>query len=307
MKMNLSIIKKLIFYTFITWIIYFFWKTIYSNFTNILEYNFSFNIYYILASIFIVIIVVFYWAVLWKHITKKSDIKYSDIFYIQGISWLAKYLPWKAGIVLSKIYFLTKHWVNKKRWLVSSIYENIFQILSAFLVSIPVVLYYFAWWISNYYLYFSILFVIWFLVFIYPPVFYFFINFWLKLFKKEILEKKYFLDEFEILKNLFLYSIWIILNWIAFFLMIKWITNISWNLLLPIIWIWNFAWVIWLLAIFAPAWLWVREGILILFLWYYFPVEIASLIAVFSRFWTTICDGIIWIYVLVCKSLKWKK
>ncbi len=295
------IIKKYLFYIVLLLVLYYFWSRGYLNYKDILDFELKLKVNYILLSFLLSFIFILYLWILWRNLAKCKGMDIPASLYIHSISWITKYLPWKAGIFLSKIYFLTEYGVQKKKWMIISIYENIFQIVSVFFLSIPIILYYFGGILSQYYLYLSAILVIGFLIFIYPPVFYRLINFWLQFFKKDILTRDNFLSKKEIFNNIILYMSWSIINGIAFFFMIKWITDISWDLMLPMIGIWNFAWVIWLLAIFAPAGLGVREWLLIIFLGRYFPLEIATLISVFSRLWTTLADGFIGLYVLYYK------
>ena len=297
-KINFSKYKKIIFYIFIIIIIYIFWYNLYKNYNNILNYNFDINIFYIILSILIAFIYIISWWLLWGNLINKKEIKNKEIIKIHLISWLSRYIPWKIWIIASKIIFLKKYWVSKRESLIYSMYENIFQIITALIISIPIIIYYFLWQISNYYIYTSIFFIIWLIIFLYKPVFFSIINFWLKLFKKEPIKKEYFLNNNRIVKYIFYYSILNILNWLAFFLIIKGIINIDNFEFIKISGIWIFAWVIWLLALFAPSWIWVREWIIALLLSSILPTEIAILISIFSRLWISIIDSIIWLYIL---------
>ena len=156
------------------------------------------------------------------------------------------------------------------------------------------------------YKFLPIIFIIGVLIFIQPKIFFFFINLGLKLIKKEPIEKKYFLTEIEITKYLILYSIGNILNGIALFIFINSIIEFPLKYLIPTIGIFVFAGVIGLLAIFAPAGFGVREGIIILFLQNYMPLEIAILISILSRLWVTIADGLLGLYVLIYKYINKK-
>lgn len=300
-------LKKIIFFLFLTIVIFFFAKALYQNFSTILYYDFNFTYWYLLLSIICILLVVVYFGILRIDLVREPWIPFFKAMYIHLVSWLAKYIPGKAGIILSKVYFLSELGIEKKRGIVISIYENVFQILSVFVVSIPLIVYYFLGAISSQYMYIWIIFVVLCFIFLHPTVFYQCINLGLKLFKKQTLEKKYFLSYRQIIKYFLLYTVGVFLNGFAFYFMVKGITDISFTNFLPLLWAWNFAGVIWLLAIFAPGWLGVREWVLVIFLKFLFPLEVAILISVFSRFWVTAIDGIIGLYVLIIKIIHKKK
>lgn len=302
-KNNKNIITLWV-YILAIFVAFFFFQSMWGNMEVLKNTLIEFDIKWIVASLLVIIIAFIYSGILWRTLIKNNKIPYSDILYIHSISWLAKYIPWKVTIILSKIFLLSKYGISKKQGLVASIYENIFQLLAALIVSIPIILYHLTSGLSDYYLYISVSLVIGFIIFIHPTVFYWSINLGLRLFRKEALAREYFLETPDILKNILWYSIYVILNGIGFFLMIQWITTLSWDLIIPTIGIWNFAGVIWLLAIFAPAGIGVREWILIVLLNNYLPIEVSVLISLFSRLWTTIFDGIIGLYIC---GYKWMK
>lgn len=296
-------IKKYLLLVFLAIIIFFFTKSLYQNFSHIVNYKFSFNYFYILLSLLSGLIFIVYIGILRISLIKERKIPFSKALNIHLSSRLAKYIPGNAGIIVSKIYFLSEYGIDKKRAVVISIYENVFQITSAFIISLPLIFFYFFWVINQQYIYLWIIFIIASLVFLHPGIFFKCINIGLKLFKRQQLEKKYFLWYKEIIKYFFLYSIGVVINGFAFYFIVKGITDIAFINFLPLLWAWNFAGVIWVITIFAPWGLGVREGVLVVFLKLLFPLEIAVLISVFSRFRTTALDWIIWLYILAYKYI----
>lgn len=292
---------------FLMVIIFFFSKAVYHNFSNISTYTFSCNYLYIFLSLVFALLFVLYIGILWIHLIKEPNIPFLKALHIHLTSWLAKYIPGNAGIVVSKVYFLSKYNIEKKRALVISIYENVFQITSAFIISIPLIIFYFLWAIWPQYLYLWIIFVALSIIFLHPNIFYTCINIALKLFKRQTLGREYFLSYREILKYFILYCIAVCINGLAFYFMINWIVYIPFTDFLPLLWAWSFAWVIWILAIFAPWWLWVREWVLVLFLKFLLPIEVAIIVSIFSRFRTTIIDWLLWLYILISSVVTRKK
>lgn len=296
--------KKRLFIIFIFFVIIFFWYSIINNYKVLLNYNYNLNLIYIIISFSLWFFYIIWSWLNWWNIVNNKNISKKEIIKIHFISWLSRYIPWKVWIVASKMIFLKKYWISKKESLVYSMYENIFQIIWAFTFCLPIILIYFLWDISQNYIYLAIFLLIALLITLYRPIFFFLINFWLKLIKKEPFKKESLLTEWQIIKYLLSYIFFVFINWLSFFFMVKWIVDIEFSYFLQISWAWVFAWVIWLLALFAPSGLWVREWILVLLLQTIFPLEVAILISVFSRLWISIIDWLIWLYILWSKYIQ---
>ena len=84
-----------------------------------------------------------YVGILWIYLINEPNIPFGKALHIHLVSWLAKYIPGNAGIVVSKIYFLSEYGIERKRAFVISIYENVFLIVSAFIISAPLIILYF--------------------------------------------------------------------------------------------------------------------------------------------------------------------
>jgi hypothetical protein len=300
--MSKKVFEKIFFIGFFAVVILYFWNDVSFQFERVSELRISVNPLPLALSFIVGWGIVIYWWYLWKKLLGISTISNTELFYIHSISWLGKYFPWKAWIVLAKVYLLSKHGISKKRSVMASLYENIFQILSSFVVALPILSWYFLSSVSSYHWLISIVIILGFSIIIHPTVFYWTTSIGLKFFKKDPLDPSLFLSPFEILEYVFLYSIGIIWNGVALFLMISWITAVDWIMLMPTIGIWSFSGVLWLLAIFAPAGLWVREWIMILLFQFYLPTDMAILIGIISRAWTTAIDGLIAIYAAGFKA-----
>lgn len=288
-------------------IIFLFIKTLVANWSQVQDFEFDLNIPLYIFSTLILIFVVVLWSVFWNLLLRDLNFKqlsFIDSFNIQVQAWFGKYIPGKVGIIGIKFYLGQEKGIDNTTVGISVIYENIFQIVSAFLVSIPILFYYsFKELGDNPLLYqiLPLLFIIGLFVFIHPRVFFYFANLGLRLFKKQPISADFFLSISQIIKYVTLYSLGIVLNGIAFFLFINSITSVSFEFLIPIIGIYNFAGIIGMLAVFVPAGLGVREGIIVLLLQAYMPLEIVIFISILSRLWVTITDLIIGSYVLFIK------
>ncbi|MCK4662592.1 MAG: flippase-like domain-containing protein [Bacteroidales bacterium] len=297
---------------FVIVIILLFIKTLITNWTKIQSFQFDLNIPLYFFSTLILILVIFLWGALWNLLLRdlnSKQLSFHESFKIQVQAWFGKYIPGKVGLVGIKFYLGKKKSINSTTLGISTIYENIFQIVTAFLVSVPILFYFSLKELGeNPFLYqiLPLLFIVGLFIFIHPKVFFYFINLGLKLIKKQPISKKYFLTSGQIVKYVILYSIGIIANGIAFFLFIQSITPLSLEYLIPTIGVFNFAGVIGLLAIFVPAGLGVREGLIVLLLQAYMPLEIVIFISILSRLWITVADGILGIYVLLVKNFHKK-
>ncbi len=305
-----STTKKSIGAVFGVIIILLFLRTLYINWSQIQDFKFEFNIPLYILSTLILILIVFLWGGLWNLLLRDLNYKqlsFNESFSIQLQAWFGKYIPGKVGLIGIKYYLGTKKGISSKAIGISIFYENIFQVLSAFLISVPILFYYLLKELGDNLILYQILpllTIVGLFVFIHPKVFFLFVNLGLKLFKKQPISKRYFLSSGQILKYLVLYSIAIIANGIAFFLFIRSITPLSLDYLLPTIGVFNFAGVIGLLAVFAPAGLGVREGVIVLLLQAYMPLEIVILISILSRLWTTIADLFLGIYGLLTRRIR---
>ena len=320
-------IKNILFYLFFLWILFFFWRTLLENFGEIKDYNFQINILYLFASL--ITFLIFFWSLgeLWWRILinstnqlslswilslkskgkrqKSAHISNTEIHYINAISWISKYIPGKVAMVATKVLYLEKKWITKKESFISCLYEHIFQIISSFLLSLPLIIYYF-WWTQNdiYVILSSLSLIVW-IIIIHPYVFNKTLNYTLTLFKKTRLDTSHFLSLSQILKYILGYSISMILKWISFVFLVASITQIWWvQDIVFYTFAWIFAGVIWIISIFAPNGLWVREWVLTLILTLVLPLEIAILISIWSRLWFSLCDGVIGVGILWVKLRK---
>ncbi len=308
-----KIFKNIFGALFVIVIIFFFVKTLVTHWSQVQDFKFDLNIPLYIISTLILIFVVFLWSVFWNLLLRDLNFKqlsYYESFNIQTQAWFGKYIPGKVGVVGIKFYLGKKKDINNTTIGISVIYENVFQVVTAFLVSIPILFYYSIKEMGEnpiLYQVFPLLFIIGLFIFIHPKVFFYFINLGLRLFNREPISNNYFLTLGQIIKYVTLYSVGVIANGIAFFLFVKSITPISLEYLIPIIGIFNFAGIIGMLAIFVPAGLGVREGIIVLFLKAFLLLEIVIFISVLSRLWATIADLIIGVYVVLFKRIRNKK
>lgn len=303
-KKGLHILKNIIFFLFFGGILYFFSKTIYINYDKIKDFQFNLNIFYFILSIIFYFLFFLSLTFLWKYLLWEKKITFKEIFYINSVSWISKYLPGKVAVIVTKVFYLHERWVPKRTSFISCIYEHIFQIIASLAVSFPFIIYYFLGTENNSYIWLSVLFFIWFLISIHPFIFNNALNILLKLLKKDWVEKHHFLGIFSIIKYIFWYSLSMIIKGLSFVFLVLSVTSI-WIWDIPfLMFAWVFAGVVGIVSVFAPNWLWVREWVLAFLLQFILPVEISIIISIFSRLWSTLCDWILGIYVGIEKLKK---
>ena len=300
-------IKNIIGVIIVIVIILLFSRTLISNWKQIENIKFSFNLPLYLIATLVFLFVIFFWGILWNLLLRDLDYKqltFKEALKIQAQAWFGKYLPGKVGVIGIKLYLGKEKGIDSATVGISTVYENIFQIISAFLISVPILFYYSMEELKENILLYQILpifLVLGLFVFIHPKVFFNFINGGMKLINKQPIGRKYFLTSKQIIKYVILYSFGMITAGFAFFLFIKSITPFGVNHLILVIGVFSFAGVIGLLAIFVPAGIGVREGIIVLLLKPYLPIELVIIISILSRIWTTIADGILGVYIILIK------
>ncbi len=306
-------LKKILGSLFVIIIVILFIRTLVTNWSQVQDFEFDLNIPLYVFSTLILIFVVFLWSVFWNLLLRDlnfNQLSFYESFNIQVQAWFGKYIPGKVGVVGIKFYLGRKKGIDNRTVGISVIYENVFQVVTAFLVSVPILFYFSMKELGeNPFLYqtLPLIFIVGLFIFIHPKVFFYFVNLGLRLFKKQPISKKYFLTLDQIIKYVTLYSFGVIANGIAFFLFIRSITPVSLEYFIPIIGIFNFAGIIGMLAVFVPAGLGVREGIIVLLLQAYMPLEIVVFISILSRLWVTIADLIIGSYVILIKRITKRK
>jgi len=285
---------------------FFFYRTLSSNWQKIQAYEFSLNYFYVVLGITFLIIAVAFSGYLWGQVLIALTGKpVSLVFAIQThiYAWLLKYIPGKTGLVLGKIALGTREGFGKKTVLISTVYENIFLVIASFISSVPFLgLLFYSEVSSNLTLFLPALLVIPMIVFIYPPVFYRFVNLGLKFVKKKPLEKEFFLSTKQIIKLNLMYLLPRILNGIGFVLLIKSFVTINTSMYLGLSTTFIFSSIIGLLSFLTPGGVGVREAVMALLLGSYFSPEISVMIAVVSRLFVIIGDVVL---LLVNFGLKY--
>ena len=219
---------------------------------------------------------------------------------VRALSCLPKYVPGKVWGMASQVWFTKKEGgITGEKGGICIVLETVISILSGLLLAIitlPFVLK--DRFSSN----FSPVFVFipFFLIILYPPIFIKIANFGLKKLKRKSIT--YIPKYSQILKLLSLYIIFWISQCIGIFFLIKSFYPTNYYFLLPLCGIHPISCVIGFLSFVTPGGLGVREGVLAYFLGFYMPTSIGIMISIIVRIWATIGELIF--FAIFAKSIK---
>jgi glycosyltransferase 2 family protein len=245
----------------------------------------SFNYLYLIIAIIIIIISYLFQSILWWLILRKKGLKYSKAHKIYFSSLVGRYVPGKALLVITRILRCKKQGIKKSTSFTSIILDLALYSLSAillFIITLPNS-------IPKELTLPLIIIGILLLPLIHPKILKFGINLGLKILKKP---KIRFRMKFHNSLGLLLLHIirWFLLGIGTFFLLISFIqVPISLIYILPGILALSI--VLGMLMILSPGGLGIREGLLVLLLTPYMPVELAILFSLISRILLTLIEA----------------
>jgi uncharacterized membrane protein YbhN (UPF0104 family) len=286
-------------------IFYFLIKSLVSNWSQVKDFNWEFD-YYFLTIAFVLQILTLLWLIqIFKWILTKSgsSISYLRLFKVWFISGLGKYLPGKVWQVLGMIFMLEKEGVSKKHAFSSVVLGQTLSVISGLFVSVLLL------GADLYSKFFSrkpgfmvaevIATLILLVLLCYPKVLEKIVNLGLGILKKE----KISLD--ITVKDVIIYFLSYTLSWLfyglAFLIFIKAIAQASFNIYPTLTGSFAFSLNMGFLALFAPGGIGVREGILVLLLETYFPAPVAVLISILSRLWISLVELLCFLIALLLK------
>jgi len=284
---------------FVILIFLFIFKLFYNNIDQLKQYELNFEIWKLITGIFLISLLYFLQSSGWYLITKKfnADIGFAKSFTYWIYSQLGKYIPGKIWIPVSRSYFYEKEGISLKRTTFLFLLETVFSATSACIISLLFLILYKSEVLERY-LFLFLVFVVAFCVFLHPKIFFMVINFLLRLLKKNKLEGVSF-TYFYVLKVLFIYFLaWGLLG-IGFYFIASSVFSIGIEYVPLFIAALSFSFVIGYLAVFAPAGLGVREGMLILVLSSVLPVAVSTAISVLIRVFTTVVELVIVLFTLI--------
>lgn len=283
--MNKPRLKKILGVVIILVFFYFIGKSLFNNWHSIIEAKLHFQAHYLLLSYLFMFatfsLVAFTWqknlAMLNEHISLSTALR------INAMAVLPKYAPGKVWGIIGKVYLAKKENISEHNCIITISLETILFLLGGiilFLISgasivkgqIPFIYYLLVIPIC--------------LIIIHPTILIRITNFFLKLFKRPIIDVT--LSYLQILMLLLLYSLSWILQGIGVFLLINSFYPIGIKTIFVISGLHAFSWVVGFISIITPAGLGVKEGIFSYFLALLMPAGIALIASLLVRIWGTI-------------------
>ncbi len=287
--LNHLLFKKLIFWALVLIIFFFLVRNLAQTWQEIPFDKLKFNLGFVLISFIPIFLNFLYGAYLWQRILVNlgEKIAFNHSLSITGISILGKYLPGKVWYAAGRVYFIKKLGVQEEKGFLSMALETGLLLLSSLIIFIiSPLIYDFA--ILRSYIFLAIILTIIFVIALHPFFAGKIINFVSRMLKRPSVDLKY--SYFSMLFLTLLYGIAWIIYGIGFFFLINSFYPVSINKLIDLTGVFAISWNLGFIALFAPAGLGVREGILTLLLALYFPKPVAIIISLLSRLWITVAE-----------------
>ncbi|MFH1841369.1 MAG: lysylphosphatidylglycerol synthase domain-containing protein [Candidatus Nealsonbacteria bacterium] len=293
--MRSKTISKIIGFFIVVLIFYFLGKNLYLNWEQVKEYQISLNYLYLIVSFILLSIAILGRGLVWKKIVDilepANDLGFLESVRISVFSQFGKYLPGKIFAPAGMIYLTRSKNISKKNLYLSVIFDAFFPIISAFILSLLLIGLFFNYEVGffNFYLIGFLAILVGFAI-THPWIFQYLVKMFLKILKKEQVDFNFTFSWFNRIKIISFYSLTHFLIGLGFFFLINSITYFPLENLLSSAGIYILAGVLGLVAFFIPGGLGVREGVLVLFLQFYFPLNVAILISLLARIWSTLVD-----------------
>jgi len=281
------IIKAILKVTVILGIFYFLGRVLYRNWSQIDFKQLHFNVPLLIVSIFFLFGFFLMFAFGWKLILKELGV---SLPFLKGLkiifySQLGKYLPGKIWTFAGRIYFCQKIGISNSKTFLSMVLEMALTTISGIFIFLASLLFSSKFRTDiNPFLLATVAVLVF--VIIHPKVLVRIINFFLRLIKKE--QVRIELNFSQIFMIMAYYCIIWLCFGIAFYFLINSVTFITPSKIPIITGSFAIASTIGLIALFAPAGLGVREGILSLLLSNFFPLSLAILLSFLCRIWVSV-------------------
>lgn len=282
-------LKKFIFWIIVIIIFFFLVRNLVQTWQDIPFDKLKFNFGFIVISFIPIFLNFFYGAYLWKKILANlgEKISFKHSLSITGISILGKYLPGKVWFAAGRVYFIKKLGVKEEKGFLSIALETGLLLLSSLIIFIISPLIY-KFMILRNYIIFAIVLTIIFVIALHPNFARKIIKIICSILKRPFVELQYSYPTMLLLTVLYGIA-WIIFG-MGFFLLINSFYTVSYGKFFDLTGMFAISWNLGFIALFAPAGLGIREGILTLLLSLYFPQPIAIIISLLSRLWITIAE-----------------
>jgi|WetSurSiteA1Bulk_404760.scaffolds.fasta_scaffold00403_7 glycosyltransferase 2 family protein len=296
----LNILKTLISLIIVFYIV----KYIISNISSLKDFKLQINYCYLTLSFIILLFYIFNQFLLWYYITRQNNcsLTFSKSIISRAYSEFGKYVPGKVFGYAILFYIYSKENHSKILLSFSMFFEFLSSILSAALIFLFSISFTNVHEFQRYRLV-SILIMAGFLIIIHPKILNYFSSWFLTLIKRNPVRLD--ISYVKLLKIIALYILNFLILGFAFILFIKSIYTISFSGYLYITGSIAAAGLIGLFAVFVPAGLGVREGVLVFTLSIIMAPAFAGIIALLSRLWMTFAEIILFGFIsLFAKATK---
>ena len=253
------------------------------NWSALEQYDWQFDIGLFALSMLVLWMGITVGIILFRLIFKLMlgiDIKFLQVFKMNNIANIGRYIPGKLWSVMGIFYFTDRLGISKKQTSVAILVNESTSKGSALLLGL---LYFFFSSSHISYLPYMLALLVLALVFIHPKILEKVLNIILGILKREKISLD--ISYQKILLVFLLYTtVWILCS-LGFYLMVKSITPLESVNVLKFMTIFPFSWVIGYLVLFAPGGLGVREGIITAMLAEFVMPEVALVVALLQRIW----------------------
>ena len=286
-------------------IIFFIIRYIKINLKGLNSFEFRFNYYSLAISFLILLIYIINQSFLWNYITvqNKCNIDFKTSIKYRVYSEFGKYVPGKVFGYAMLLYIYSK--ANQSKTLVafcmffellaSVLAATLIFLISVFFTEVPV---------FEKYRIIAVIFLVLFFILIHPKILNYFSGVIIKIAKREPL--KLTVSYIQMLKIIFLYVLNFMVFGVAFVIFINSIYPVLFSNYLFITGTTAGAGLIGLFAIFVPAGLGVREGVMVFTLSMIIPPGFAGIIALTSRIWMTLAEVFLLGIIYVFSKIIWR-
>lgn len=298
---------KIFSYLVILFIFFFLGKALLENWQKVKNYHFSFNYFCLILSWFFMSLAMVLGFCIWNKMLRilepEKKISYLKAIQIAIYTWFGRYLPGKVWMFAGRVYLGRREGLSKKVLTVSAVYEIVLSIASGFLLSFLLLSIAFGHKLQYLYLVPALI-IIGGLFFIHPKIICPLFNIGLRKFRKTEIQPADFLSYRRIAQIIFFHSICFLIEGTGFFFLVNAIAPLSFCAMIGVIGAYVLSVVSGAVALFAPAGLGVREGILVLILQFYLPVSIAVLISLMARIWISLIEIVLFSVVYLISKIR---
>lgn len=274
-------------------IFYFLGREFLKNWEQIRSYEFRFDISLLLiaSAIYAVVLGIFAigWCIILRHLHNPIPLKETWLYFC--ITQPAKYIPGKIWIPVTRMKFCKPHGVPHSITLLSTGIEGVMEILAGSYVSAIILLQ--AEFLGSFSVWGTIAISGSGILLLYPPIFYFFINLFLRIARQPLITKNLRTSFVHLFLLQILYVAGMFGLGAAQFIFLQSFAPVPMAHAALLTAIGTFSYVASIIAFFAPAGLGVREGIWFEALKNISTPSVALIYAFISRAWTIIIEALL--------------